>query len=230
MTKKFCLLTPGRSGSTTLIRAIGNRPGVALPSRDISSCIDDELVHPARLRQTSKAYEALVGRPIPDGNALVDTFFEVHQSDAFAGFKSMPARHEPYESFLRTEGLHFIVLTRDDLPSLVASFHVAKRRGTWRREGEEHEFRWRFTRDQIPGLRATTEYVRRSVELLKQVPNPIWIRYEDLVSPGFQCIELDAFFGSPIQIESPKGPVSGSSYVSGWNDFQSYVHSEMSVS
>jgi hypothetical protein len=72
--QKFCVLTVGRAGSTALMERLERYPDIAVPSKNID-CVDQELVHPARIRAQSAAYAKLCERPITTPEQLIDCFF-----------------------------------------------------------------------------------------------------------------------------------------------------------
>ena len=64
---------------------------------------------------------------------------------------------------------------------------------------------------------------RSAAAQLSQVPNTIALAYEDLCDPTYRNAALDDFFGRPIQIENPKPPTSGGSYVENWDEFRDFI-------
>jgi hypothetical protein len=62
-------------------------------------------------------------------------FFDIHQKERYAGFKSMPDRHQNIRQFLTYPSMQVITLWREDVASTVASFMKAQETGCWRRDG-----------------------------------------------------------------------------------------------
>jgi len=126
--RKFCVLTTGRSGSTWLMEALERFPDIALPKKQID-CIDSELLRPGGFGEHCSAYAALTDAWVIGQDGLIDTFFWYSAAASFAGFKSMPHRHESYDEFLKRPDIRFITLQRADTASAVASFLLAMRAG-----------------------------------------------------------------------------------------------------
>src|SRR4030095_2314948 len=141
--RKFCVITIGRAGSTSLMDRLGRDPDIAVPNKNIP-CIDQELTHPERIQTHSAAYGRLCGREIESPEQLIDCFFDFNRDAAFAGFKTMPNRHKDFDAFVRRPDIQFVTLTRRDLPSTVASFLMAMATESWRRYGGPQTARWRF--------------------------------------------------------------------------------------
>jgi len=201
-------------------------PDIALPGRNID-CVDQELVHPARLEAHSAAYARLCARPIDTQDALIEAFFALNGEAALAGFKTMPNRHKDFADFVARPDIQFITLSRRDVASTVASFLMAMATDSWRRSGGAHGARLRFdaARDAAAVL-GNLKYVLRSAEQLGKVPNAIALAYEDLCNPGFSNPRLDAFFGRRIRLDDPRPPTSGESYVANWPEFRAYVEAQ----
>ena len=123
----------------------------------------------------------------------------------------------------RRERKAFIILSREDIASTVASPVVADRWKTWRRSGEAHTRRWRFQPEDERRVRSHLEYLRSGRAQLNRIAGAIRITYEALCSPGFQDRRLDEFFGRPIRIPNSKGPVCGADYAENWEIFRDFV-------
>jgi hypothetical protein len=221
--RKFCVLTVGRAGSTALMNRLERYPDVALPGKNIE-CVDQELVHPARIEAQAAAYAKLCGRTITTPEQLIDCFFEVNGNAAFAGFKTMPNRHRDLDRFIVRSDITFITLSRRDVASTVASFVLAMTTDSWRRDGGPQTARWTFDaqRDAV-AVRSNLRYVVKSDAQLRAVPNAIVLDYEDLCDPDFSNPALDAFFGRPIHLDDPRPPTSGETYVANWSEFRAFV-------
>ena len=221
--KKFCLLTFGRAGSTALINALQAFDDIAVPNKNID-CHDNELLSEGNVLKCAHDYELLTGRRIGSVNELIECFY-AHNADApYCGFKSMPARHPDFLQFTSRREIRFITLVRSDIPSTVASFMLAMSHGTWRRDGGTPEQRWTFTRDQRNRVLGNMSYIMRSLALLQQVPNAIRLTYEGLCQADFHSKELDEYFGRPIKLPNPRPPTSGQKYVTNWEEFCGFIN------
>jgi hypothetical protein len=221
--KKFCLLTVGRAGSTSLMNVLEKFPDIAVPNKNIP-CVDNELVHPKRVQEYAKRYSELCGTPIVTPDELIDGFFAHNASAAYAGFKTMPDRHKKFDAFVSQPDIQFITLTRRDIPSTVASFLLAMKTDSWRRFGEPQQARWKF--QPAAAGRVTLSnltYVQDSIARLSRVSHAIHLVYEDLCDPAYRCAALDDYFNRPIHIENPKPPTSGSAYVENWDEFRAFI-------
>jgi len=227
--RKFCVLTVGRAGSTALMNRLQLYPDIAMPGKNIE-CVDQELVHPARLQAQAAAYARLCARAITTPEQLIDCFFEVNANAAFAGFKTMPNRHRDLDRFVARSDITFITLSRRDTASTVASFLLAMATDSWRRDGGPQTARWTFDpqRDATAVL-SNLRYVVKSDAQLRAVPNAIALAYEDLCDPGFSNLTLDAFFGRPIRLDDPKPPTSGETYVANWSEFRAFVSASLGM-
>jgi hypothetical protein len=198
-------------------------PDIVVPNKNIS-CVDNELVHPKRVQEHMTRYAELCGTPITTQKQLIDGFFAHNAGAAYAGFKTMPDRHERYDAFVGRTDIQFITLMRRDIPSTVASFLMAMKTAYWQRSGGPQRATWKFDRER-DGKRArgNLAYVHESIGRLKKVPNAIHLLYEDLCDPAFKSPALDAFFGRPIRLQDPKPPTSGSTYVKNWDEFCAFI-------
>jgi LPS sulfotransferase NodH len=221
--RKFCVLTVGRAGSTSLMDCLEQYPDIAVPSKNIA-CIDHELTHPARIQAHATAYADLCGEEIKTPEQLIDCFFAFNHGAAFAGFKTMPNRHKDLDAFVARADIQFVTLTRRDLASTVASFLMAMATESWRRYGGPQTARWKFDaqRDAAAVL-GNLRYVVRSQAQLGLVPNAIALAYEDLCDPQYSSRKLDAFFDRPIRLANPRPPTSAETYVANWQEFRAFV-------
>ena len=223
MMKKFCVLTVGRAGSTSLMTVLEKSPDIAVPNKNIS-CVDNELVHPKNVQEYAKKYSELCGKPIATPDELIDGFFAHNASAAYAGFKTMPNRHKNLRAFAARTDIQFITLVRQDVASTVASFLLAMKTDSWRRSGEPQQARWKFDVQQDgPAARSNLAYVLGSLAQLGQVPNAIRLTYEDLCDPKFHSPALDGFFGRPVKLDNPRPPTSASEYVENWEEFKAFM-------
>ena len=225
--RRFCLLTVGRSGSTSLMNFLGSFSDIALPCKDVD-CVDNELLHPDRVAAYAAAYARRCNRSVRTSNELIECFYAV-QTAPYAGFKSMPNRHPDFATFATRGDIRFITLLREDVVSTVASFLVAMDTGSWRRSGEPQRARWTFNM-QRDGRRVlgNLAYVQQCNAALRGVPRAIGLSYEELCSPDFGNAELDSFFGRKVRIENPRPPTHGGSYVENWEEFSAFVQNAIS--
>jgi hypothetical protein len=220
---KFCVITVGRAGSTSLMNVLEAFPDVAVPNKNIP-CVDNELVHPKRVQEHMKRYAELCGTPITGPEQLFDCFFAYNAAFAYAGFKTMPNRHKNLGAFVSRPDIRFITLTRQDIASTVASFLMAMKTDSWRRFGEPQQATWKFVAEQDgPAARNNLAYVLLSLDQLHRVPNAIRLAYEDLCDPAYRCPALDDFFGRPIKLDNPQPPTSASTYVENWDEFRAFI-------
>ena len=105
----------------------------------------------------------------------------------------------------------------------LSSFATARLTKAWRRHGEATPTPWTFTPENIHDVAGNVEYIHESWLRLNAVPNPIRLTYEDVCEPGASSPELDEYFKRPIRLDNPKGPTSGESYVTNWDEFERFV-------
>ena len=179
MAKKFILLTTGRSGSTALMDALAVHPDILVPNKQID-CRDNEILNPLFVRDIAQAYQRLSGNPVTDELSLIQAFYETGESSAYAGFKSMPNRHQKLSTLLRRDDLQVITLIRRDLASTIASFITAVDTGSWRREGEQHANTFVFGGEYEKRVRGHLTYLLRSLRVLNNIPGAIRLIFEDL--------------------------------------------------
>jgi hypothetical protein len=221
--KKFCVLTIGRTGSTSLMHALEKFDDIALPSRD-TVCVDNELLHAERIADYMEHYAPYASEKIIRPQQLINAFYACHAEVPYAGFKSMPNRHPNYFKFITRSDIQFITLTRRDLPSLVASFISAMENGTWRRNGEDPPTEWKFDiAKHGKAVVSNVAYVLKSYAALNCVPNAIRLSYEGLCDPSKEHLELNKFFGRIVNLADPKSPTLGENYVENWAEFKSFV-------
>lgn len=227
---RFCVLTVGRSGSTSLMNFLAKFDDIALPCKDVD-CVDNELLHPDRVAQYAVFYAQRCAMPVRTEDDLIDCFYRAHAASAYAGFKSMPNRHPDFAAFAARRDIRFITLVREDIVSTVASFMVAIDTGSWRRFGEPQAARWTFdaARDG-QRVRGNLAYVLQSNAALRNIPGAVALTYEGLCDPAFSDAALDEFFARRISIENPRPPTHGSSYVGNWDEFAAFVRNAAGAS
>ncbi|HEX2880148.1 MAG TPA: hypothetical protein VHO25_11520 [Polyangiaceae bacterium] len=218
MTRRFCLMTVGRTGSTWLINALGALPGVVVPASNVPSP-DNELIH----HNTQPAYEKLAGRKFANPRELMEFFFSLNRHAAFAGFKSMPRRHPDYSGFVRHSGLQFITLDRRDIFATAASFMAAIKHRTWRRHGGVPAQKLVYEPSDERQLQVNLGYMAKGRLALLEPPNAIALYYEDLCRPGFSSAPLNEFFQQTVQLQGAKPPTRTSDYVENDEEFRAAV-------
>jgi len=223
--KRFCVLTTGRTGSTSLLDALSCYEDIAVPDKQIN-CPDNELFHPERVRQHAVEYSKLTGMESRNEQLLLDAFFHSNKQAAFAGFKTMPNRHQDTQAFFRDNNIQVITLLRDDIASTVASFIVAADFNTWRRNGGEQKFNATFIPEHEQRVISHLTYILSSMELFKTYSNVIHLTYEELCKDDFCSRELDDFFQHQIKLQQPKQPISGESYINNWDEFTRFVEDQ----
>ena len=119
--QRFCVLTVGRSGSTSLMNFLSRFDDIALPCKDVV-CIDNELLNPESVARYAGEYAARCSQPIRTPNDLIECFYRLHDSAPYAGFKSMPNRHPDLAAFVARQDIRFVTLVREDIPSTCGQF------------------------------------------------------------------------------------------------------------
>jgi len=73
--KKFCILTTGRAGSTSLMRVLEGNDDIAVPNKNIH-CPSNELIHHRRSKRNMANMSKLVNKQIKTNQELLKYFFE----------------------------------------------------------------------------------------------------------------------------------------------------------
>jgi len=214
--KKFCVLTTGRAGSTSFMRVLEGFDDIIVPNKTIF-CPNNELLHEKIVHRNMANMSKLVNAPIKTKQQLIRYFYEFNKDSLYAGFKSMPLFHRKDPGFLKREDIKFIVLRREDIPSTVASFISAKKLKTWGRKGGKHTSK--FFIQGIDKFRTTgnIHYVFKSLKELESITSAIIVRYEELCQSDFNNPQLNDFFNRKIKLEKPVQPSSGANYIENWN-------------
>lgn len=213
--KKFCLLTTGRAGSTSLMKVLENYDDVAVPNK-LFHCPNNELVHLRMKRRHKTLMSKLVGKQIKTDSELINSFYEYNREFTYVGFKSMPNRHRDTPNFFDREDITFIILTRKDIPSTVASFYAANKKKTWARTGGKQTSKLCIRGFDKIRTKGVIRYVLGSLRLLRRITPAIRISYEDLCQPDFNNPQLNDFFNRKIQLEKPTQQISGDQYIENW--------------
>ena len=220
--RKFCLITPGRAASTALMSVLEGYDDIAVPNKNID-CNNNELVQQRVAKLHRRLYGELCGTEIKTDAELIEKFFEYNQASPFAGFKTMPMRHKNQPEFFQRQDIQFIILTREDIPSTVASFIAARMKNTWDRKGGAARSKIRIRGISVLMVWGNIIYIRRSLNALNMINNGIKITYEALCDPNFSNQELNAYFGRTIQLASPVKPTSGADYIENWDWLKGFV-------
>jgi hypothetical protein len=220
--KKFCLVTPGRAASTALMNVIADSDVVAVPNKNIE-CPNNELVQHRFVKKYKKLYAELSQTPIKTNRELINQFFLYNQQYAFVGFKTMPLRHKDDPGFFLRDDIQFIVLSRNDIPSTVASFLHARKANTWNRTGGSYQGKLGVGWFDKLLMWGNVRYIRDSLAVINKIKKPIQISYEELCSPAFSNAELNELFGRTIKLDNPSRPTSGEAYVENWDEFKRFV-------
>lgn len=202
--------------------SLAAHPDIGLPIRQYD-CDDNELLNAIRLKETQRCYSELAGQRLDGESALIEAFFASNLQFAYAGFKSMPLRHRELSSLLADPELQIITIRRWDLCSTAASFLLATRFGTWRREGEEQKNLYEFVAEDEQMVRSNLAYLEKSWKLLQGVPSAIDLIFEDFCYAGHSDPLLNEYFGRTITFLHPRAPRSGSEYIKNWGDFRAFV-------
>jgi len=213
--KKFCLITPGRAGSTALMNVVEGFEDIMVPNKNID-CPNNELVQQKKVKQYKHLYSELTKTNIKLNRELIDQFYQYNRDYPYVGFKTMPMRHKDDPDFLLREDIKFIILTREDISSTVASFIAARMKNTWNRTGGRTQSKLVIRGVYKLMVWGNIIYVRNSMNALGKIKSAINVKYEDLSSPGFNSLELNEFFGRSIKLENPAKPTSGKEYIENW--------------
>ena len=220
--KRFILLSSGRAGSTSFIDTLAGYDDIAVPSKQID-CVDNEIFHPRFYKKYIPQYQTLSGIQVKDEKSFIEAFFKSNEASTFAGFKSMPNRHQCLNELASSGDVRMITISRDDVASTVASFIIAIDKNTWRREGGKQEHHFVFGGQYRERAFSHLAYILDSQKFFDALPNSIDIKFEDLCKTDFANDELNDFFQRPIQLENPRPPVSAEQYVYNWEEFVSFI-------
>lgn len=226
-TRRFCVLTTGRSGSTSLMNCLATFNDIALPCKDVD-CIDNELLHPARANNYARLYAQRYNQPVHTLHDLIECFYAAHTAENFVGFKSMLDRHTDLPAFTLRQDIQFITLIREDIASTVASFMLAMHTGSWRRFGEPQSACWNFNQQRdAQRVLGNLNYVLKSNDAMRSIPGAIALTYEALCVPEFNDPALNHFFARQVRLANPRPPTHGSSYVNNWEEFFAFIQSNI---
>ena len=213
--KKFCILTTGRAGSTSLMQVLEKFDDIAVPNK-LFPCPNNELLHRRMKRRHKTLLSKLVRKPVNTDSELINSFYEYCHEFPYVGFKSMPNRHRETPNFFKRDDITFIVLTRKDIPSTVASFYAANKKKTWARTGGKQTSKLRIKGIDKLRTKGVIRYVLGSLHFLRRITPAIRISYEDLCQPDFNNPQLNDFFNRKIQLEKPVQQISGDQYIENW--------------
>ena len=225
--KPFIVFTTGRAGSTALMDKLASYPDIGVPNKQVD-CRDNELLHPQFIERYKHYYQEYLDQPIRSEIGLISAFFRANQDRAYAGFKSMVNRHQYLEALTGSGEIQVITLRRADLAATVASFIVATRAGTWRRNGGPQPHKLFFDTQLRQQALAHLKYITRSIRVMCELPGTIQLVYEDLCGTDFVSDELNDYFGRSIQLEYPKAPINPADYVDNWLEFKTFIEDNLS--
>lgn len=220
--KPFMVSTTGRAGSTALMDKFASYPDIGVPNKQVD-CRDNELLHLRFIERYKDYYQEYLDQPIRSEIGLISAFYRANQGGAYAGFKSMVNRHPYLEALTGSREIQIITLRRADPAATVASFIVATRAGTWRRDGGPQQHRLVFDTRLRQQALAHLEYISQSIRVMSELPGAIRLVYEDLCRPDFVNKELNEYFGPEIQLERPKTPIQPADYVDNWLEFKTFI-------
>lgn len=224
----FCILTAGRSGSTSLINTLSAYGDIITPDKQTESP-DNELLHPKWMARYVAHYQNVTKRSIKNELELIQAFYASSGSTGFAGFKSMPNRHKHLASLTNHPKIKIITLFRRDIASTIASFLLAADKGTWRRNGETQQFRLSYDKKLDERILGHLNYIVQCRKLMHDLKGAIHIDYEDLCQPNFSNDELNSYFNRKITLQNPQQPTDGSSYTDNWQSFKEFVDSRVAT-
>ena len=204
---------------------LGRYDDIALPSKQVD-CVDNEILHPKRVRKYRSYYQQHSAVQITDEVSFINAFFAANQHAEYAGFKSMPNRHRQLHAVVQLPMLQVITLDRSDLASTVASFIVASDKNTWRRYGGEQDYSFTFEGEYVQRALSHLRYIVQSRNILKQIPRAIHLKYEDLCRSDFHHQALDDYFERHIALENPKSATVADHYVTNWDSFKAFIEEQ----
>jgi hypothetical protein len=140
----------------------------------------------------------------------------------------MVNRHQYLEALTQSREIKIITLARADLASTVASFIIATRAGTWRRNGGVQQHRLTLDADLRQQALAHLDYLTQSLRVIGEIPHAIRLEYEDLCRPDFANSELNDYFGRKIQLSRPKSQTRAEDYVDNWLEFKTFIEDNLS--
>lgn len=225
-TRRFCVLTTGRTGSNALFDGIASYSDIAIPTLD-GTAGNSELLNPRVVDRYRQLLARHGGPAATDAESTVERFFDSCHGSAFAGFKLMPWQHPDFASFIQRSDVQRIVLRRDDLPSMLASWFIANRYDSWQKSSRTVVAQWTFGQAHVAELRRHLVFVLHATYQLEQVRDAIQLRYEDLCQPTFRSDALDTFFGRHIALPKPNPATQAREYLRNWPDFVAFVNAEV---
>lgn len=220
--KKFCVVSTGRCGSSSFMRALAEFNDIASPCKN-SQLLFSELLHPEFIEEAYSIYSSLGDLKDRNPSSLVDCFFDVNSRFPYAGFKLLFCQSSGVRQLWSSRDIQFITLLRRDVPSTMASFMMANDTGDWDRKGGGHKRAWSYSSARGDELRQRVKAHFDAVITLKSIPGSIVVYYEDITQPEFTNRSLQDFFGRDIRLSSPHPPTSGESYVRNWGEFRDLV-------
>jgi hypothetical protein len=219
--KVFCVVSPGRSGSTALMDALRHHTDICIPPHNA------ELLSPHMREQFVRLVAARAGKR-PETDAELLALFLASAGDArYVGFKVMPLQSGIFTDFARRTDVQFITLARRDSASLVASWLIAKRFNSFKVGSREVVRSIRFGADWSQEVRWHVRAIQRNLAAMGRLPGAIHLDYEDLCAPDFANARLNEFFVRSIRLVHPRAPTDAREYVENWDEFSHFVNEEL---
>ena len=222
--KKFCVLTTGRCGSRAFFRALEQHTNIISPTKQIGAG-SRELLHHDHIKERYTQYSELVKRQVKTQSELIEAFYESNETVEYSGFKTLYHFVDDWEDFLKRD-LQWIILTREDLASQIASFRLALKTTDWINEDPKRSRHWSFLHSETNHVKALGNDILKQQKILSQIEG-IHITYEQLTKPNFSNSKLNEFFGAPIQLIDPQGPTSAEDYCLNWLTFKQFVDEQI---
>lgn len=224
---RFCLITAGSSGSTSLMEALQKHADIAVPNKDFH-CPSNALLHAASMPKALAYYETHVGELLHTPKQLVDAFFASHPH-GYAGFKSFPHHHADLKQLSATPEIQMITLLRLDFACAVASFIMGKLAfDQVMRKGGPQTMRWYFE----PALYADS--VKKAIRVMVNdyrvvldTPQAISVSYEQLCQPDYCHPAMRDWFHRSIRIDQPQPPTHAGDYIENWKEFSAFVKAQV---
>lgn len=220
--RRFCVLTTGRAGSTSLMQALAAYDDIGVPSKQVD-CPNNELFMWHNRERYWRDYEQFSGMPVSDDLSLARAFYASNETSAYAGFKTMPNRHRNLARLLSANAVKVIRLVRRDLAATIASFIAARDFGSWQRDGEPQNCRFEFSPAYAPRVDAHLLYLLSCTRTFNRLRGAICVEFEQLCDRAFCHEALNDYFQRPIRLIAPRPPVDAATYIDNWPVFTRYI-------
>ena len=222
--KRFCVVTTGRCASAALFQSLERYNDIMTPTKQMGGG-NRELLHDRDLAERCEQYSDLVGETVDNQDQLIKAFYQSNETMAYSGFKTLYNFVDDWEKFTQLD-VQWIVLTRDDLASQIASFMLALKSKNWETIQTPAERSWSFLYAERRRIKAFGLEIIKHEKIIKQLP-AIKLTYEQLAQVGFANTELNDYFGRVIQLQYPRSATKASDYVVNWDLFSQFVQDEI---